>query len=387
MTWPTEVRNSINRLKFVESKLADRYTDRRRAVELLTLGIVCQENTLFVGPPGTAKTDIISRFADMLDMTGFHYLLTRFTEPSELFGPLDLEAFNSGTYTIKTESMLPAADIVFLDEVFQGSSAILNALLAILNERLFHNGSVRQPVPILTFVGATNTVPDDTSLRAIADRFVLRLQVDPVEDDMIDDLLEKGWALEEDRILRAAGEDTIREQAYMSREEAQYLHGRIREVKVSGISHEYAQLVRELRAEGVELSDRRTLKGLKLVAGAALLRNSDAAEVPDFWPIMHLWTRPEEADTMKQVVQAKLAGAGVSRLDASRPVLEIREDLATIRAQPVASASHSALGARLMALNKLRRELITDHPNETEARNEIEVEIRASMERMDVAHV
>jgi MoxR-like ATPase len=387
MAWPKKVHESIKRLNYVKSKLGDRFADRQPVADLLVLGTVCQENILIVGPPGTAKTDIITRYADMLDMTAFHYLLTRFTEPSELFGPLDLEAFRSGTYSVRTESMLPTADIAFLDEVFQGSSAILNAMLTILNERIFHNGSVRQRVPILSFIGATNTVPDDPSLRAFADRFALRLRVDPVDDDKIDDLLDKGWALEEERITRDAGKENVQEQSYMKREEVQHLHGHLREVKLGGVRHDYTQLIRELRAEGVEFSDRRTLKGLKLIAGGALLRESDEAEIRDFWPIMHLWARPEEADTMREVVQDRMSQAGVSGLDAERPVAEILEDLATIRNQQVAFASYTAAGARLMATNKLRRELIADHPSEVEARTEVEKEIQATMERMEVNNV
>src|SRR5262249_38162923 len=138
-----------------------------------------------------------------VDARGFHYLLTRFTEPSELFGPLDLEKFQDGTFHIRTEGMLPEAQIAFLDEVFQGSSAILNSLLTLVNERVFHNGSYRQPVPLITLVGASNSLPDDPAVYAFADRFVLRLQVDRVPDERLDELIGQGWELELARIEAA----------------------------------------------------------------------------------------------------------------------------------------------------------------------------------------
>ena len=177
VTWPKPVIENVRRLKFLSRSLQDLFTGRDPAIDLIALSAVCHEHMLLIGPPGTAKTEIITRFADLIDARAFHYLLTRYTEPTELFGPLDLQQFQKGTYHIRTTDMLPEAQIVFLDEVFQGSSPILNSLLTILNERTFHNGSVRQPVPLICMIGAANTVPDDPWLQAFADRFVLRLEI------------------------------------------------------------------------------------------------------------------------------------------------------------------------------------------------------------------
>jgi hypothetical protein len=112
----------------------------------------------------------------------FERLLTRFSVPEELFGPLSLRALEDDRYERLTDGFLPTAQVAFLDEVFKANSAILNALLTLLNEREFDNGSGRVVVPLISVVGATNEVPDDEALQAFYDRFALRVPVEPVDD-------------------------------------------------------------------------------------------------------------------------------------------------------------------------------------------------------------
>jgi MoxR-like ATPase len=387
MTWPEIVHNTIKRLNSVKRSLQGLFTGRNQAIDLLILATVCQEHLLLIGPPGTAKTAMINRYTDLIDAQAFSYLLTRFTEPSELFGPLDLTAFQQGTYHICTEGMLPQAQIVFLDEVFQGSSAILNSLLTILNERTFYNGAKRQAVPLICLIGASNNIPDDPSLRAFGDRFVLRLEVNKVEDDQIDDLLNQGWELERERIEAAkraiTGQLASKVLPNIKLDDILALHGRLLEVTLGKIKPEYSQLIRELRAEGIDFSDRRVVKGLKLIAGATLLRGATSAEIIDLWPLFHLWDRPEEGDILRTVLQPRLQEAGLEFVDKSRPIADIMMDLETIEAQETLLASESAIGACLMALNKLRHEVIANHPHDLEARPRIEATIKQVLERLD----
>lgn len=387
MAWPKNVHDTIKRLNTVKRNLKGLFTGRDKAIDLLLLATVCQEHLLLIGPPGTAKTAIINRYTELIDAQEFSYLLTRFTEPSELFGPLDVAAFQKGNYHICTEGMLPEAQIVFLDEVFQGSSAILNSLLTVLNERKFYNGSQRQPVPLICLIGASNSVPDDPSLHAFADRFVLRLEINKVEDNQIDDLLEQGWELEQERMEAAkramAGQEASKVLSTVKLDDILSLQGRLQEVKLSKIRPEYARLVRELRAEGLDLSDRRVVKGLKLIAGATLLRGAESAEAVDLFPLLHLWDRPEEADILKTVLQPRLEEAGLDSVEMSRPVADIMLDLDTIEGQEPLLSSESAVGAHLMALNKLRQELIANHPQDIDARKKVEAVIQRGLQLLE----
>src|SRR5207237_6224842 len=150
------------------------------------------EHMLLVGPPGTAKSALVRLFSRLIDARYFEYLLTRFTEPNELFGPVDIRAFREGVYTRRTETMLPEAEIVFLDEIFKSNSAILNSLLTILNERSFANGSKIMKVPLISMFGASNEVPNDDNLAAIFDRFLLRVVSDNLDSYHFNRLVERG---------------------------------------------------------------------------------------------------------------------------------------------------------------------------------------------------
>src|SRR5512138_1350535 len=135
--------------------------EREFLLEMTVLAAVAGEHLLVIGEPGTAKSEAVRRVAGALGGRYFEYLLGRFTEPSEIFGPIDLVKLQQGRFETVTSGMLPEAEIAFLDEVFLGSTAILNTLLGILNERQFRRGAVATPVPLKICVAASNALPED----------------------------------------------------------------------------------------------------------------------------------------------------------------------------------------------------------------------------------
>src|SRR5882724_10358564 len=122
--------------------------EREAVVQLVGLCAVAGEHLLVVGPPGTAKSEAVRRVAQQLGGRYFEYLLGRFTEPNEIFGPVDLRRLREGIVEIETAGMLPEAEVAFLDEVFLGSTSILNPLLGVLNERVFRRGSTAITCPL-----------------------------------------------------------------------------------------------------------------------------------------------------------------------------------------------------------------------------------------------
>ncbi len=386
MSYPETTLRTIERLARLATDLKRQFHLRDDAVDVLVLGAVCHEHVLLLGPPGTAKSDLLTRFAEQIHAPRFHYLLTRFTEPAEIFGPLDLPAFQEGRYHVRTEGMLPSASIAFLDEVFQGGSAILNTLLTLANERIFHNGSVRQQVPLISLVGASNELPDDSTLKAFADRFALRVLVEPAPDNGLGELLDRGWDLEVERLDAAKrkerGEGTavvpiVKESAVRA------LQYHLAEVKLSAVRPLYEQVLRDTRAEGLELSDRRIVKGLKLVAGAALVAGREKAEPVDLWPLRHMWSRPSDAPILRRVVEARIAEAGGGKPAAARGQKHILADLETLEEREGVLRGETAVSAHLMALNRLRREAILDHPDGRELRERIDTVVRRVLARLE----
>jgi len=249
---------------------------REPLAELIVLAAVAQEHLLVVGPPGTGKSAVVRRVAHALGGRYFEYLLGRFTEPSELFGPVDLRKLRDGTVETDVTGMLPEAEVAFLDEVFLGSTAILNTLLGVLNERRFRRGHTQLHCPLRVCVGAANGLPDDEALAAFADRFLLHAFVEPVPDEQLEALLQGGWRSD---FATVADGSALTHLDLLGRH--------LREVQMDAVRPALADALRQLRAAGIRLSDRRIVKAQRLVAAAAVLAGRLQAGPADLWPLLY----------------------------------------------------------------------------------------------------
>ena len=172
------------RLLRIKNEFEHSFKERTEEINCALLAILSGEHVLFLGPPGTAKSLLSKNVCEIMDGQFFYYLLTRFTTPEELYGPLSLKALQQDDFHRKIEGYLPTANIAFLDEIFKSNSSILNSLLTILNERKFHNGSSVESVPLVSVFGASNELPEENeSLEALYDRFLFRCPVSYVQDE------------------------------------------------------------------------------------------------------------------------------------------------------------------------------------------------------------
>jgi MoxR-like ATPase len=300
---------------------------RDQMAELMVLAAVAQEHLLVVGPPGTAKSAVVRRVANALGGRYFEYLLGRFTEPSELFGAVDLKKLREGTVETDITGMLPEAEIAFLDEVFLGSTAILNTLLGVLNERRFRRGHTQVQCPLRVCVAAANGLPDDESLAAFGDRFLLHLFVEPVPDNLLEAMLAGGWQSEYSHDAAEAGIEQIDQ---LSRAVSSVCLDQARPALVHAI--------RQLRQAGIHLSDRRIVKTQKLIAAAAVLSGREQATEADLWPLFYALPTHEAQQSAREVLRELFASATNANLFSA-------VEVATL--QPMSRAARLAEAARL----------------------------------------
>ncbi|GAB1435896.1 hypothetical protein MASR2M32_21400 [Sphaerotilus sulfidivorans] len=303
---------SPERLRALIDTLGDGLLERDTETRLALLAALAGEHVLLLGPPGTAKSELARRLHRAFDGAPyFERLLTRFSTPEELFGPLSLKALEEDRHERLTAGFLPEAGIAFLDEVFKANSAILNALLTLLNEREFDNGSGRVRVPLLSVVGASNEVPADEALRAFFDRFLVRLPVAPVSEERFEALLRLDERDSQARsLLRPAPEPGL------EAAEREAVHQAATRVALGEEAVEALHRLRRWLAAqqpAQALSDRRwrQLVGLMKVAAATegrtqvdaldlWLAPQTAAPLPELAPALQDWFAQEIAGAVPQ---------------------------------------------------------------------------------------
>lgn len=292
------------RLQQLGRVLEQEFEGKQEVIRLMLLTALSGEHLLIIGPPGTAKSALVKALARQISARYFEYLLTRFSEPNELLGPIDLPAFREGVYRRRGENMLPTAEVAFLDEIFKANSAILNSLLTLLNERRLHIGGERLDVPLLALYAASNEMPSDDSLEALLDRFLVRVGSQNLESYQFHRLIELGLRHEQDGPL----ESSSRLSPLLTADELRVLQGQLRQrLRFSeDFLTSYKSLVFQIRGEGVSLSDRRAVRLLKLCAASAMLDGREEADAGDLFVLRHVWNSPEQAPLLDGIVSPLL---------------------------------------------------------------------------------
>jgi MoxR-like ATPase len=320
-----ELRNRINRFR---QSLGRFFVAKQELIDLMTVAAIAQEPLLLVGPPGTAKSDLVLKFKDALGVAEedyFEYMLTRFTEPSEIIGPIDINLLREGRYVRREQGKLPTARLAFLDEIFKSNSAILNILLTIINERKFYQDGVPQPVRLRAMFAATNEVPEQGELAALKDRFVLKVESRSVADEHFTELIDAGLQSEVSRTLnqkpwmegQCTLDDLLKANRYLT-----YLFGR-HERDGRGeeetdrqlffpaeVFREFQRLVKTLvREDRIFISDRKLVKLYKLFRIRAWLMTGGSVTRDELRLLAYLGETHQEINLLRDKVPALLGDA------------------------------------------------------------------------------
>ena len=283
--------------------------EREAEVSLSLLAALSGESIILLGPPGVAKSFVARRLASaFLHAHTFEYLMSRFSTPDEIFGPVSIAKLKANdTYERVTTGYLPTADVVFLDEIWKAGPAIQNTLLTVINEKLFRNGNRELPLPLKLLVAASNELPArGEGLEALWDRFLLRLECQPIKQEahFLD-------------LLRSTSTDTdfhlSDESIAIRNEEYAQWSRQINEIPICDTALQcLVDIRRALHAIAVEgtderrdiyISDRRWKKIARLVRTSAFMHDRKEASLTDLLPVYHcLWQEPDERDSVRHLV-------------------------------------------------------------------------------------
>jgi MoxR-like ATPase len=298
------------------------FVAKDEVIELMTLATLAQEPMLLIGRPGTAKSDLVIRFCEALGVAGndyFEYMLTKFTEPSEIVGPIDIARLKEGRYVRKVDGKLPEARIVFLDEIFKSNSAILNTLLTIINERKFYQDGKPVPVAMRMLFAATNEIPEFTELDALKDRFVLKIESKSVKDDHFDALIDAGLHGEVHRAFNLKPWARL-----CSLDDFEAAKRYLDHVMYRAMNAEEGQADRDLyfppgpyaafkrilqtleKEDGIEISDRKVVKLYKLLRCRAFLFHGGTIQRSDLQILRYIPNRAQDMQLIHEKVDRLL---------------------------------------------------------------------------------
>jgi MoxR-like ATPase len=317
---PDRLNAARERIIAFHNRLSQFFLARDEILKLMMTAVAAQEPLLFIGRPGTAKSLLVSVFCQGLGLGQedyFEYMLTKFTEPSEIMGPVDIQRLKEGQYLRKVKGHLPEAKIAFLDEIFKANSAILNMLLTIINERKYYQEGVPLPVPLVCMFAASNEIPDFGEFDALKDRFILKVETLPVRQQFFHELIRFGVQFE----TRAFA----REQPWRSDctlEDFRLIHGYVLEEVLprlienddhtllgdERLTRAFKALISVLADElRVEITDRKLIKLYKLIVTQAYLFNGGKVTVDDLRILKYCGNNFADVQKIKTYIDERLA--------------------------------------------------------------------------------
>lgn len=285
-----------SKFEAIETAMQTDVLERQREIHAAIIALISRKHFFMVGPPGVAKSYLVRRMMDRIDFgtddnAYFQWLLTKYTTPEEVFGPPSLAELEKGNYKRNTEQKLPTAKIAFLDEIFKANSSILNALLTIMNERLFFNNGDQERVDLSSIFGASNELPDDEGLHALWDRLHFRFHVQPLQ--------------ESGNFVRMLSTHRVENpEKLVNWQEIGQAQAEANAVELPTDIYDALKSLRDnLKKEGVEPTERRFVESLDIIKAEAWFHGRTVADIDDLRPLRHvMWSRLEEQRIVERTV-------------------------------------------------------------------------------------
>ena len=286
----------FKKLQNFRSSLNQTFLERGPVIDGILASMITKQNTFLFGLPGTGKSELVRACAQGFEGNKFFsYLLSPTTDPAELYGPVAVSKLLKDEYTRDITGYLPDANVCFLDELFRGSSAVLNSLLQVLNERTFNNGRDLVNTDIHSVVAATNSFPSEESLQAFCDRFLFRPTVDGLKSPVSKRKLYE-WTVNNNR-------PEIKSD--LTKEDLLELQEAASKVFVGeNFLDSFSETTEMLESRGIQISDRRRVQILQFMRGWAVVQGEDTvhAEYLHETLIHIVYQTQEDISVIKDVV-------------------------------------------------------------------------------------
>lgn len=313
----------LNTLQDLREKLNSKYLERKDLIDGMLVSLVSGEPLLMIGPPGTAKSMICQDICKAFQGQYYDWMLSKLTVPEELFGPLSLKGLENDKYIRITDGMLPQANIAFLDEVFKGSSAILNTLLTVLNEKIFYNGGKPVDVPLVTLFAASNEIPTSEELSAFYDRFVLKYAVEYVKKEESCKALFMGL---NDVKMPKMSMATINDEK-----------GQAYKVQMSNaVVDLLIEIRRQIEKDGILVSDRKWVQSVRVIKAYTHINGRTKVESDDLDILANiLWATPDQRTKVRRTVSRLSNPMGDKILQVMDSISEVMRDLSNNKGDAV----------------------------------------------------
>jgi len=350
----------FQKLQGFRSSLNSATLERESVIDGLLATLLSKQNAFLLGVPGTGKSDLVRNLCGGIKNANyFGYLLTPTTDPSEVFGPVAVTKLLKDEYTRDISGYLPSAHIGFLDELFRGSSAILNSLLTLLNERTFNNGKENIQTPIQSIIAATNSWPEEESLQAFADRFLFRPTVELLRKPVSKRVLDQ-WSL--------GIEERPKVGEHLTLKDLEDLQEAVNKVKVAeSFLDDYGSVWDMLSSRNITVSDRRRSQILKFLRAWALVQGDDELHPSHMHgSLIHIvYQEREDQEAIREVLEQIVPTAEKTLSDAKRAAAGIMAEANSFTHRH-RSGDLSDLNEYVIQLRKWHRDISTVRDKATE---------------------